>query len=86
MLAQEKGWLREAIYSFLDGWSDEWSLTPNKQYVKIRVEYVTRKLASPEMVDMIRQVMLNVLPFLGETQLYPFYRKQLTDEFGIDEY
>ena len=72
------------IYSWLDGWSDHWSVDPSSTNVRIRGENVVRKVCTPHLKSEIRMAFRTIIPLLGETELYHFYKRQLQSEFEID--
>jgi len=77
--------LLPALYSWLDGWSDHYTTIPSKAVVKLRGKMVVRSIASLNLFHLYRDVLVDIVPLLGEEAMtmYPFYRKQLEDEFSI---
>lgn len=75
--------LAACIYSWLDGWSDHWTIDPSFTNVRIRGENVVRKICTPRLKSEIGRVFRNIIPLLGETELYHFYKSQLQSEFEI---
>jgi hypothetical protein len=76
--------LVECIYSWLDGWSDHWSFDPSSTNVRIRGENVVRKICTPRLKSEIGRMFRTILPLLGETELYHFYKSQLQSEFEVE--
>lgn len=76
--------LVECIYSWLDGWSDSWSTDPSRSNVRIRGKDVVRKMCTPHLKSEIGRMFRNILPLLGETELYHFYKSQLQSEFDVE--
>ena len=69
------------IYSWLDGWSDNWTLSREKMNVRIMGQPVVRKLFDNP--NKIRQTFRIILPLLGELPLHPFYKSQIVEEFEL---
>jgi hypothetical protein len=75
--------LSACIYSWLDGWSDHWSVSSYTN-VRIRGKNVVRKICTPHLKSEIGRTFRTILPLLGETELYHFYKSQLQTEFDIE--
>jgi hypothetical protein len=76
--------LEKCIYSWLDGWSDHWSIDPSSTNVRIRGKNVVRKICTPRLKSEIARMFRIILPLLGETELYHFYKAQLQSEFEVE--
>lgn len=75
--------LELCIYSWLDGWSDHWSIDPSLSNVRIMGKNVVRKLCTPEIKCEIARMFRLILPLLGEIELYHFYKSQIETEFEV---
>lgn len=76
--------LASCIYSWLDGWSDHWTIDSSSTNVRIRGENVVRKICTHRLKYEIGRVFRTILPLLGETELYHFYKSQLQSEFEVE--
>ena len=83
--AHARNLLLPALYSWLDGWSDHYTTIPAKAVIKLRGKMVVRSIASSQLFHLYRDVLVDIVPLLGEeaNTMYSFYRKQLEDEFSI---
>ncbi len=84
MYFYEKGELENAIYSWLDGWDDHWSSSPDKLNVRILGTYVQRVYATDTFRNTLKNVFTTILPYFGETEIVSYYKNLLKDDFSID--
>ena len=87
MLAHQRhggSFLALCIYSWLDGWSDHWSIDPSATNVRIMGSNVIRKMCTPSLKSEIGRMFQTILPLLGETELYHFYKSQIQSEFDVE--
>jgi hypothetical protein len=75
--------LDQAIYEWLDGWDDYWSISPDRLVVRMFGSIITRRLVSESRFQMSRELMIEFIPFLGEKELYSFYKNQIKNDFQV---
>jgi hypothetical protein len=87
MLAHQRhggSFLSLCIYSWLDGWSDHWSIDPSATNVRIMGAPIIRKICTPRLKSEMGRMFRTILPLLGETELYHFYKSQIQSEFDVE--
>jgi hypothetical protein len=82
----EKGELENAVYSWLDAWDDCWSSSPEQLNVRILGSDVTRSYADEAFRLKIKNILLGMLPYFGETEVYSYYKDLIQKEFNIVSY
>jgi len=72
-----------AIYEWLDGWDDYWSISPDSLVVRMSGSIITRHLVPNSRLQMTRELITELIPFLGEKELYSFYKNQIKNDFQV---
>ena len=83
---KEENILEESLYNFFDGWTDYFSKLETNLEISILGEKIKRTLIDERTVEKVKDMLYEVLPMLGETELLHYYKVQLSEDFSITEY